>query len=348
MITYSASTIVQQEFDNGSTSATQDGLKDALVAAGWTLTNSSGGYTLRSAKTPQGLACTVRIQTVASQVTVTFNTVDAALSFLPNYISVSPSRRLKIIANKYQFFTFLQEGAGVIGTAVMGGVPSIHPHHQSIAISAITFGSPVQIDTAVAHGLVDGQSLFISDVEGTGVSSINSNWTVQVVNSTRLRLLTSNISGTWTSGTGYVAGPGKISRLIWSMADSNGSAVERACLRNSIYPTSGRNMYNSVALNQLTWNLNGSSGAGRPGIILPPYGVRWFNNQYINCEPYFVFGTATSGSTPTVNAQLWDAVAVNFGFTGDLNSIFDGHTWLNYTGIHPTFEQNGALFLAVN
>lgn len=345
-IVYSAGTIVQQEFDNDTQQETLDGIKDALVAAGWTLTNSSGGYTLRSAKTPQGLVCTVRVQNASSLVSVTFNTIDSALSLLPNYLSTSSGRRLKIIANKYQFFVFLQDGAGVVGTSVMGGVPHIHPHHQSIAVSAVTPGNPTTVDTATAHGLINGQSAFIADVEG--VPGINANWTIESVNSTRLRLLTSNLSGSWTSGTGRVAGPGKIARLIWSMADSNGAGSERACFRNSAYPNSGNNMYSSVSLNQMSWNLNGASAAGRLGIILPTYGLRWFNNQFINCEPYLYFGAATGATTPTVNAQLWDAVAVNFGFTGDLTTIFDGHTWMNYTGVHPSFAQNGALFLAVN
>lgn len=347
-ITYSAGTIVQAEFDNDTIQHTLDGIKDNLVTAGWTLTNSSGGYTLRSAKTPQGLTCTVRLQQASSNVSVQFNTIDSALSLLANLLSTSSGRKLKIIANKYQFFVYLAEGAATVGTAVMGGVPHIHPHHAPMPISAVNLGTPTTIDTATPHGMVDGMSVFLADLEGSGISGLNASWTIQVVNSTRVRLLTSSFSGSWTSGTGYMAGPGRISRLIWSMADSNGAGSERACLRNSVYPNVGYNIYASVALNQLNWTLNGAAQAGRPGIILPAYGVRWYNNQFINAEPYLIFGASAAGATGTVNAQIWDAVAVNYSFTGDLVTSFDGHAWMNYTGQHSSFSQNGALFLAVS
>lgn len=349
MIAYSAASIVQAEITNDTIQTTLDGLRDNLVLAGWSLTNSSGGYTLRSAKTPQGLQCQIRAQASGAVVSIVFNTISAVLSPLPMYLTVQVSRKLKIIANPYQFFTFLAEGPAVAGTSVMGGVPYIHPHHRALAVSNIIQGNPVQIVTTDPHLMVDGQSGYLTDVEGTGLSALNASWTVEVVNSTTVRLVGSNVvGGTWTSNTGLFAPPGKISRLIWSMADSNGSGSERASFRSSIYPNVNRNVYVSVALNQMNWNLNSNNAAGRPGIITPPYGVRWFNNQYINCEPYLVFGPASSATDPVVVAQLWDAVAINFGFVGELTTIFDGHTWLNYTGVNPSFEQNGALCLAVN
>lgn len=347
MITYSAGTIVQAEFDNDTVDHTIDGLVAALVDAGWTVTNSSGGYTLRSARTPQRLTCNVRIEDATGKVSVTFNSVNNLLTLLPNYLTVSASRKLKCLANKYQFFTFLAEGPSVVGTAVMGGVPYLHPHHAPLAITAVSLGNPTTVDTASAHNLVDGQSVFLSDLEGSGISAINASWTIQVVNSTRVRLLTSNFSGSWTSGTGSLAGPGRISRLVWSLADSNGSGTERACFRNTIYPAVGKNIYSSVCVNQLTWNRNNTAEAGRLGVITPAYGVRWFNNQFINCEPYLIVGPASSSTTGVVVAQLWDAVAVNSGFTGDLTTSFDGHTWINYTGVHPTFDQLGALFITI-
>lgn len=346
-IAYSASKIVYSEFDNSTQQATQDGIRDALVAAAWTVANASGGYTLRSKRTPQGLQCSVRIQNNSTLVGIQFNTILGALTFNQHLLDTAPGRRLKIIANRYQFFIFLPLGPDVKGTSVMGGVPYIHPHHAPIAITGFTAGAPCLVDTAVPHGLVDSQSVFISDMEGTNLTGINSSWTIQVVNSTRLRLMSSNFgTGVWTPNTGYLAGPGKISRLIWSMGDLSGS-VYRVTFRSSAYPTSGAQMNQSVATNQLTWNQDGGSGAGRIGILTPPYGVRWYNNQFINCEPYLIYGPATSGSEATVNGQIWDAAAVNYGFTGDLTTVFDGHTWLNYTGSVVGVNQNGALFLAL-
>jgi hypothetical protein len=349
-IQYSGSSIVYEEFDNSTTQLTLDGLKNALVNAGWTLTNSVGGYTLVSGRTPQYLQCQVRLTSSGSLVTVQLNNIDATLTLLPMALKISSGRRLKVIANRYQFFTFLYQSYNTPGTSVMGGVPYIFPHLTALPIANVIPGTPTVVETVSNHNILEGSSIFIDQVQGTSLGGINSSWSVQVVSSKQLRLVGSAFSpsAVYTNGTGILAGAGKIARMIWSLADadSNGNTL-KASLRQSVYANNASTRQ-SLALNQFSWVLDDLNRPGRLGIITPPYGYRWYNNQFINSEPYIVGGAANIDVTADILAQLWDAAAVNYGFQGDLTTSFDGHGWSNYTGQAPSINQNGALFLAVS
>lgn len=350
MIAYSGTPIVYQEIDNSTQALTMSGLRDALVLAGWTLTSSVGGYTLSSAVTPNRLSTQVKITAEAGTLTgVQFISIDGVITLQKMYLTSAAARRLRVLANSYQFFTLLTNGWTTSGVAVMGGVPFIHPHQAPVNVASIVAGTPLRINTVTAHNLTEGASAYLGGLLGTGLSGVNTNWTVHVVNSTAITLVSSSYnSAALTAGTGVVAAPGKIGQLLWCMGDSSDGTQARVSFRQAAYPDAAATVYQSVVLNQVNWSIGNNNRLGRVGIIFPPYGYRWFNNQFINNDPYLVFGAATADSLPTVNAQIWDAAVVNYGFTGDLTTAYDGHNWVDYTGPAPGITENGSLFLAVS
>lgn len=340
----SGSVIVNREFDNDDASVTILGIRDALEAAGWTQISDVGGYTMRSARTPQRLSCLARLTTSGALTLIKMWDVDQSIVWSDLRLGSLATRKLRITANSYQFFTYQYQTAEVQQVAVMGGVPYIFPHLQGLEIANVVPGNPTVVETVLDHQMIDGQAVFLSDIEG--IVGINDVWTVQIVTSKRIRLVNSNLSGVYVVGTGVAAPPGKIARAIWGMSDNDGGAGYRMSFRVSV--DSMQHAVNQrIAINQNAREDQGFQNAGRLQLVAPSYGSRWFNNQYLNAEPYLRADAASGAAPGAVFAQLWDAVLVNYHYDAENQVPFDGHVWSCYTGARTGVNKTGSLYLMV-
>lgn len=108
----------------------------------------------------------------------------------------------KFFANfPYSLALFLNK---ILGYSIVGSWGlSLNGTSRNLTISAATSTSPVTITTSIAHGLVNGDTVSISSA--TGMTSINGNWMVSVVNATQAILLNSNSNGTYNANSGNLA-----------------------------------------------------------------------------------------------------------------------------------------------
>lgn len=308
-----------------------------------------GGYKLINPLTPQRLRCLVKLykKTAQTNAYVRFYSKDETISQQELHVRTVALRTIKIVANSYQFFTFLYQSPNVLATAVMGGVPYIFPHLAALRVTGVTIdGNDALVSTVDPHGLQNGATVFIADSEG--IIQVNGLHTIQVEDADTVRIVGIVPTGVWTSGTGTLAKTGKIARMIWSEMDNNNSGSLLVSFRTRTSPDGGNHSM-SVTLNQNNWGGYNIDGVGRFVLSIPTYGQQWFNNQFINMEPYVQCGPASKDTTPVLVGQLWDAIQVNYSYPADITVTFDSHTWLNYTGFSgSSWTQNGALFLAIS
>lgn len=325
--------------------------------AAWAHGNLYGGTTiLRSAKTAAGLQCEVVLHTTTFQgwtdtAAIKFRSIDQSYETTNNLIYAVALRRLNIIANRYQFFVFFIGTFNVSGTTVAGGVPFLFPHVTSMKITGIDVASPIKIYTEFDHGLTTGASVYNADIQG--VTGANGPFVITVTGSNQFTLDGSVGGGAWTPNTGRSAPAGKIARLIWSQGNSKEPDNAKTFLqtwRNNVNGNSGNNWgFSSILNGNLINKTNVNAAVGNLTFLVPTYGFQWYNNQFINAEPYIALtpttDTATSGQ---LVAQIWDGVIVNSAYNGDILVSFDSRTWINFTAKHPSYDQNGALFLAIS
>lgn len=366
MIRYSGYPILYQEIALEPSGALANVIS-SLNQAGWTIIRNEfvpgngsywgggSGTMLESAKTPQGLQCRLRIwqESVGNkQVYFQFLSVgENAWNQYPMYLWPRVNSLIRIIASPYQFFTFKYNNLTETGNCVMGGVPWIPSFLAPLVITGAvnTPGNTVTIETALAHGYTGD----LVNIDGAlGATGLNGIFNATRVDDTHLKLANAQITGTYTAGSGVVAGPDRIARLIWSQSQGAGNGglfhdpsrcfrYRLDCAPQGILNLDLRYNNNGLMLNQYSWVIPDdifTGGQNQRGAVkaikVLPYRVKWYDGSYIAHEPYIQAGETAPSNDPRVIGQLWDAMIANQNF-GQLDKTisFDSRSWFVYTSV---------------
>ncbi len=155
-IQHPGGTIVNTTFTGGTRAQIADAIKDALVAAGWTLVSSSGSdHKLDSATTPQGLAIRVRVWDPGSGSCAQIRIMSKNEVIAPAqsaFLLPATGKTFRVIANKYQAFA-LVPGSTTVSREFAGfGVLYIPPHLASSTTDAGWMVSNSRSDTDLSQG----------------------------------------------------------------------------------------------------------------------------------------------------------------------------------------------------
>lgn len=330
-IQYAGGTNVHSSIDGSNATTCVDEIKAALVTAGWSVSSgSSGDWTLLSATTPSGLLMKARVYVSSSHCHFTFSSSDGTATSQDFGIVITGTRVYKIIANKYQFFIYLEgvtvgSGSGVSSNFVATGVPYLPAQVQPTAVTAASNTSPIVI-TSTSHGLTTGETAYIQGVAGN--TAANGEHQVTVLTANTFELDGTTGSGAYTSG-GYVGGPRKISRCIWAMANTNSGG---GCWRTDLSNDAGLDNAYFVTVNQNYWA--DSAGASEDSIpVIPEFAsapglaATWYGLRYVLQEAIVRVGTSVPTTTLELTFQLWDGAVINNSFTVDTEDTFDSHNW---------------------
>ena len=127
-IQYAGGSIIQATSTPGSRTAMVDFIEAQLVLAGWSSSGSSGDYTMTTATTPQSLSIKMRVWDPGSGncARLALHNISGSINLdADNPIFVFPNgSTYTIIANKYQFFLFVDTGFAA-RTFAAGGVPYV-------------------------------------------------------------------------------------------------------------------------------------------------------------------------------------------------------------------------------
>jgi hypothetical protein len=300
-----------------------------------------GGFYLDSQRTPAGLDMRVypHWNPVAdsSAVFVEVHSTDGVLKnpgSTPLFRVVS-GRTIHILANRYQYFTWLPNSSAVNGIAHQCGVPYIRDAHHAPVVSSVSSGSGGRYRLTLdrAHGLVTGQ--YVTVAGGRGAANLNGYWQIEVINDTTLELVGSVYSAGYEADSARSAGPKQISRAFWytSAVDEGGT------FRASIGP--GNNFSRHVCcLNQyLTQPVGG--GHVPPRLALPHQAgtttrPRNWGEFADLLEARIGWPVATESGEFFWVGELWDAFVVSAAAPRDVVKYnFDGNNWTNYTHDNP-------------
>lgn len=138
-IQHPGGTIVNTTFTGSSRAAIADGIKDALVAAGWSVASSSGSdYKLDSATSPQSLQMRVRVWDPGSgncaQIRI-FNVTETMAPAQSAFLLPGGSKTFRVIANKYQCFVIVPGSVTARDFAAFG-LPYLPPHLDTVITEA--------------------------------------------------------------------------------------------------------------------------------------------------------------------------------------------------------------------
>jgi hypothetical protein len=317
-----------------------------------------GGYKYEMPATPDGRSMVVYMQesNLASPVAdVRFRIESIDGSFVSNTVAqltgvtetggmcvrAVAGRTLSLAACAHQFWWWLENDVSTIGTNGIISCPYLPSHLQGINpadISAVTNASPIQITTSSPHGLTTGQTIFNSDFLGN--TAANGSFTVTVTSSTVFTLDGSTGNGAWTSGTGVIAGPGKVARCFFAVSDSgsfgNGSGSQTFRTNGMFFTTNNPTGFAALVVNNysLTANVPVSSvysmrvTASNAGACTATLG-----NYYPLSEARIVWPYTSAAGTSVEICELWCAFIVADGGTAAVDEAklgFESHDWKLY------------------
>lgn len=334
------------------------GLASNLTVSTKTLANATlscatmvgGGLNMLSARTPQGLAVRVVLQDGLDTANVPYNAVmrvrvqnaeKTLSSHLPVDATIWPnadiygwrlalglSANWRVIANRYQCIITLDGATGAsICTFFSAGVPFLMPALAPLAVSSVLNATPVEVETSIAHGLVNGDNVCVRGVGGT--TSANVNTTVTVMTPTRVSLDGTAASAAYTTGGWLAKIDTQVSEAIW--ASSAGTATDYFLL-NDLYAINGWQLLNGSSV---TYTAVGTGTIHLVPLVpaLTDYGgnpLMWYNLSDIVSEPLIGWGTAVANQFRLLG-QMWDAAIVNKDLVVGVLGTFDAHNWRNIT-----------------
>lgn len=342
----------------------------ATSSGAWgSFTSQGRSYVLTSATTPQGLAANLYVVDTRqnqSSLTVWWGSSDGVLqsgNYVPGSnqgaggyfgsITITGGRTLQILANAFQFFTWLTGDNSTQGCQVGMCIPYLRAGQTATAIGNVSNSSGlIEITTSTAHGLTTGMNVSLWGIGGSTLA--NGTWVVTVIDSTHFTLNGSTFSGSYTSG-GLVGGSGGagnasgISRCFFGWMDwtDNGGGGHTITWRNQ--PGTLQGFY---CINEFNYGMNTGGGGGEVGRLLFPRPdvqnvaettyQNWggFSNS---SEALFGWpGTAINAAFRAVG-ELWGALVVTDTIPMDATNIgYLGHNWINQTN-NATY---GSLWLA--
>lgn len=92
-----------------------------------------------------------------------------------------------------------------------------------LALSGLTPGNPVVLNTSGPHNLTTGDTVFVAGVTTPG--TVNGNWTITVISSTSFSLDGSNIAGSWSNNGTVQRVTGRLQFLYADLTETNTAAV---------------------------------------------------------------------------------------------------------------------------
>jgi hypothetical protein len=328
------------------------------------------GFVCTSATTPQGLAANVYLVDSASSqavISVWWGSADGLLqsgglnsggggSGATGYygsIVITSGRTLTILANAFQFFTWLAGDNSTTGCQVGMCVPYLRAGQIAPAVSAVTNNSGLfEITTATAHGLTTGMNVSIWGV--TGMPTLDGTWTITVIDSTHFTLNGSTFAGTYgggglVGGSGGAGNAGGISRCFFGWTDFIDTVTVG-------YQSTWRNLTGAqagfVCVNEFNYGFNSQVGPERTRqialIFTQPTPIQSYYNWggYANSQEALVgwYAVSITGAFRGIG-QFWGALIAGDSIPmDDVNIGYLGHNWINQTN----FDGVGALWLATN
>lgn len=371
-IKYSGLPITYLEYSIDTQDLKYTGMIDALQHAGWTdlgaipgLPNAtlSEGRTLKSMKTPQGLQMKLEIYKQVASNNLWYRPVSNSGLTLPyrwlrGY--ATSGLRERMIANGYQFFTFVYRDENSSGAGLLMGCPWLPEYLEPVRVADVIPGSPTRIRTYPEHRWVSGQVVILDCVEG--VPGINLSWIIDVVDEFEVSLRGSNLAGTPVPFTGVAASQDRVATCIWAQSATYANywldSTPCETLRTGLNSVPSSNLYtyidvgcNAGILNRGCWTIPDDAGWGYKNAYthcwqLLAVGRNWHGGSVVGYEPLLMMGEASEGTRPKVVGQLWDSLCVNSAFPRlDQDVRFDGATWHVYTGPSTT---DGSLLLKID
>lgn len=321
-LAYSGGTVQKVALDGSSAANLATDLVASMVAAGWTSSVISGGHSLLSATTSQGLACVIEVVVSGSNCNIRAKTTDGAVSLTQYTISTGVGVTYYIITNRYSIWILRPSstmGVGAAITAYQAGVPFLPDPVEPLSVLSATNATPIVVTTTTTHGLSSGDFVFIDGV--TGNTAANGHFSITVVSPTSFSLDGSVGSGAYVSG-GLVGTDDRVSRCIYSIGNNNG--VFSSSWRFSPLGAGFGTM--QVLINEV--NFSGNSDQIQ---LLASSAAPWRATRYSITEPY-VYVPLINGGTKYVQFQLWNAALVSGTpqIAMDSTMTFDGHSWQVY------------------
>ena len=307
----------------------------ALASSSGNITFSSGTLTggknvLLSALTPQGLRCNANISTVAGSFYNPGTTVSVIPGIWDNSVTGKDAAggtppattTFRIIANKYQFITFIPGSlaTNLVGNGTAMGALFITSNLVAPTIVTATNAAPISCNLPT-HGFTTGQSVLI--VNGTGNTAINGQFVITVTDVNNFTLNGSTGNGSYVGNSASCANltiGQTIDEAIWSTDSNAGGPLN---WRNGAYVA---NNCWTVVNRQAVSNDNTSA---RPQIVTfltinvgLATGLQWYDNSFVMGEPFVAYGIS-SGATPKIIGQLWDAALIRTVLSTDQTAVFD-------------------------
>lgn len=334
------------------------GLASNLTVSTETLNNATlscatmvgGGLNLLSARTTQGLAVRVVLQdgletAGAPYLAVirvrcqngekTFSShppVDETIS--PNVdtfgwrLGLGLGANWRVTANRYQCIITLDGATGAsLCSFAAAGVPFLMPALAPLTVAGVLNATPVEVETSVAHGLVNGDNVCVRGVGGT--TSANVNTTVTVMTPTRVSLNGTAASAAYTTGGWLAKIDVQVSEAIWSLG---GTSANDYFLLNRLYSTQTWALLNGAPVS------SAAAGTGTIHLValvpaLTTYGgnpLTWYDLSDVVSEPLIGWGTAVANQFRLLG-QMWDSAIVNKDLALGVPGTFDAHNWRNIT-----------------
>lgn len=321
-LAYSGGTVQRVAVDGTSGTTIAADLVAALTAAGWTASVISGGHSMLSATTPQGLSCVVEITVNAGNCRLQAKTIDGSASHTQMTVVAGGGLIYYAITNKYSFWLLLPSsitGSSGSVTAYYAGVPFLPEPVEPLSVNGATNASPIVITTTAAHGLTTGDFVYIDGVGGN--TGANGYFSVTVLTSSTFSLDSSTGTGAYTSG-GRVGTDNRISRCVYSGGNTNGtfSSSWRATPLGTSWGTG------CLTMNQTDFDSNDQQLQ-----LLASAAAPWRDGRYTITEPY-VYAPITSGGTKYIQFQLWNTALISGSpaIAIDTTMTFDSHNWQVY------------------
>lgn len=335
-LVYSGGTLQRTTIDGSSAALFVADMKAKLETSGWTSSAISGGWSMFSATTSQGLNFRVDIyasggvayldaQNVAGTITSQGTVGNTLTQFY-----TGAATTYDIICHKFGYFLF-QTGVtftapGALATIYYCGVPWLPEPVQPLAVSGATNATPIEVTTSAAHSLMTGDFVFIDGVLGN--TAANGYYQVTVTSTTAFTLNTSVGNGAYTSG-GRVGTTERVSRAFFAVNNNfTGGFVSYAPTWRGAPDGTGSG---ASGRGRALIVINNAAYSGTPNDLLfytQSNTYPWRESRLAITEPY-VMGAISAGGTKQLQFQLFNAAIVNGTpqIAVDVTTSFDSHAW---------------------
>jgi len=334
-LVYSGGTLQRTTIDGSSAANFVADMKTTLETSGWTSSAISGGWSMFSATTSQGLDFRVDIyasggvaylnaQNVAGTLTAQGTVGNTLTQFY-----TAAATTYDIICHKFGFFLF-QTGItyiapGSLATVYYCGVPWLPEPVQPLAVSGATNATPIEVTTTADHNLMTGDYVFLDGVLGN--TAANGYFQVTVTGAATFTLNTSVGNGAYTSG-GRVGTTERVSRAFFAINNNftGGFVYYAPTWRGTLDGTGSAGTRGRGLI-----VLNNAAYSGNPTDLLlytQSNTYPWRESRLSITEPY-VMGSITTGGTKQIQFQLFNAALVNGTpqISIDVTTSFDSHMW---------------------